>query len=58
MGSENHPEVVGIRGWSCNDSTVIENIDFDNIKLQFDNFDIDNARLEFKNWIESKNNNE
>lgn len=27
MGSENHPEVVGIRGWSCNDSTVIENID-------------------------------
>lgn len=37
---------------------IVENIDFDNIKLQFDNFDIDNARLEFKNWIESKNNNE
>ena len=37
---------------------VIENVDLDNIKKQFDNFDIDSARDEFKQWLELNSKNE
>lgn len=39
-------------------SYIVDNVDLDNVKRQFDSFDIDNARTEFKYWIESKKNNE
>lgn len=34
---------------------VIDNVDFNNVKNQFEDFDIDNAREEFKQWIDYKN---
>lgn len=37
---------------------IIDNVDLNNIKNQFDNFDIDSARDEFKQWLNMNNNNE
>lgn len=37
---------------------IVDNMNLDNIKKQFDDFDIDNARTEFKYWIETRKNNE